>query len=225
MYADIGVIGVPRGQSMSPVFLRKSYAGALDTLYGPHVTNSGKQMRIFKLHDGFVVYAYTVGCAGNVFSDFNGRSGSYFGMAIVLKDNEFTNLNKIYQIFDSVYENNVKGNIVKDDGKNKRHLFRDFDDEKIQNFVRGAIVGQINKTLDKADVAPFKYNPNQSNRLLFNPPAMGVNVNSQPAPQANITKPKSNADNFDAAIEKLKQMGIEPAELAQYILNNNNTHS
>ncbi len=219
MQVEIGIIGVPRGFCSSPELKQKSYSQSLLGLYNPSTTKSEKQMRIVKNSDGHVVYAYTIGSADGFFLADDGRSNSFFGMVIALKDYQFTNLEKLYQVLDFVYENSIKGKIISDDGKNRKHLlsYAEFGSIEIQEKIGNVISNEINNKMVRGDIVSFKYNANEPRVLSFKPHSHSV-TNTKNTSELTITQ-KNKTSKYDKAIATLQQMGISPEELVEYINN------
>ncbi len=218
---DVGVIGVPAGFYSKTEDVNVPYQRYLDTFYRDEVRHAPKAMYIYKHSSGWVVYTFTVGSGNGTFASHAGRSGSFFGIALGVKDAEFTNPEHVYNLLNHVYETSVRGKIISDDGKNKKWLYGPYEFADAWKTVETSVLGNINKFVFN-EAVDFKYNPNKQCSFKFTPSHQGdtppagapktVTVNSEKSAPA-----QSKNKQFEVAIAKLNQMGIDPNALAKYI--------
>lgn len=107
--------------------------------------------------DAYCIY-YTLLKARN-FCDKTGRAGSYFGLTIRLDEDYCIDVEKIYTICESVYENDICGVITQKDGESTKYLVSNFEEkasylqqisEKIANSIRNLNYSNIeNDLIDK----------------------------------------------------------------------------
>ncbi len=225
MFIDLGVIGVPLGFASSIDDRKVSYEDMLmSNFYRDEVRNAGKQMRIIKRADGFVLYVFTIGGNGGRFSDVNGRPGSFFGIVFAPKDFECVNPVKVYNLLNHVYETKVKGRFISDDGAGRQWMINSDNMRSMRQKLTADVSNMYDQFINlKTDMRPYKFNPRDANSLLYNPPTQAdtppTNQVAPVEPVASVAKRKSGrVQKFDAAIDTLKQMGINPNDLAAYIV-------
>lgn len=104
--------------------------------------------------DVYCIY-YTLLKAKN-FCDRTGRAGSYFGLTIRLDEDYCIDVEKIYTICESVYENDICGAITLKDGESTRYLVSNFEEkasylqqisEEIANSIRNLNYSNIESDL------------------------------------------------------------------------------
>lgn len=112
--------GVPFGQKMwgEADDQDKQY---ISTLYNPADNATRELLKVEKI--GQKAYYSYIKC-GNV-ADSNGRTGSYFGLTLVMNA-YYADLQNIYGILRAVYEKLCVGVYVSDNGKNVRFIVADF---------------------------------------------------------------------------------------------------
>ncbi len=66
------------------------------------------------------------------FIDQGGRTGSYFGMTIRFDDEYCKNVRAIYNICESIYVNQICGNVITRQGNSSRYLIRNFEDKNVE---------------------------------------------------------------------------------------------
>ena len=212
---NIGVFGANEGLQVSPCFQNKTYRNTLVNLYNPNVTHGGKQMFVFKTPENDVVYAMTIGSGGQdkLFYGFNGRPGSFVGIALAIKNAQFKDVNQAMDILDWAYENKIKGDIIESTGENKKFVIDgyEFSGDKIQSFMDSAIGDRITHVCQRGDWGTFKYNADTDSRVA---------VYRFPSARLHQNLPKENDEKSDLenAIKKIKEMGFDPHEVAEYIL-------
>ena len=68
-----------------------------------------------RMDNGNVYYSYSIYPEkGKIFTDRNGKAGSFFGMAMVFENQEVKDTKKLEKLFKEVYKNYVKDRIVQD---------------------------------------------------------------------------------------------------------------
>ena len=133
----IGVIlfGVPKGfdTSKCDINMRRF----LERFYVPH--NPGIEMKVVRDANNNVHYLFMVYENKDMaFCDFDGRSGSFFGIDVMLQNQYVTDTNKLLNLFQATYDNYVKNKII-DETPNgvRKHKFKTFDngDNAIATYV------------------------------------------------------------------------------------------
>ena len=142
--AELIAFGVPRGFQTSKC--DKKIADYLLDFYTPH--KPGINFIVRRRADNSVHYIFLVyENLNRAFTDANGRDGSFFGMDIFFKNQYVTNSEKISKLFQLMYDNYVKGQIIEEFPNGVRH-------HKFADFVRGNddfigeyLVKAFNKTI------------------------------------------------------------------------------
>ena len=118
--ARLIVFGVPQGFDDSNCDLKTH--NFLMSFYAPH--KPGIQMKVFRrpgneIHYVFLVYENP----GSVFLDANGRSGSFFGMSIVLDNKYIGNKDNVYKLFQETYDKHIKNQIIIENNSVRKHKY------------------------------------------------------------------------------------------------------
>lgn len=124
--AGFYVFGVPMGQSIS-----KCDAKTNQFLEMFYIKDTGTKMKIFQRPNGEIFYVFLKYAEpGKNFADFNNRGGSHFGMAFVLNNQQITNTQKLYNLFQATYDKYVKNKIIQEfPNGNKKWLVDTVDDK------------------------------------------------------------------------------------------------
>ena len=103
-----------------------------------------------RMDNGNVYYNYSIYPEkGKIFTDRNGKAGSFFGMAMVFENQEVKDTKKLEKLFKEVYKNYVKDRIVQDlPNGDKRYLIETLNipGDAIGRYVaQGAAVDLIHR--------------------------------------------------------------------------------
>jgi len=164
---NLVVFGVPNGFNQSRCeqnminFLQLFYNG--DT--------GGMKFRVTRRSNGEVHYVFLVypNHPNEVFLDYNGRSGSFFGISLYLRNEYFINPEKICKILQTTYNNYIKNKIIKETPKLRQFLVPklNYDDDKIANYVAQGLQKTILQNPEfnlNNDIRPLPPIQNQSQR-------------------------------------------------------------
>ena len=137
--AGIIVFGVPKGFDTSRCDINtRSF---LERFYVPH--NPGTEMKIVRGPNNSVHYLFMVYENKDMaFCDVDGRSGSFFGIDVMLQNQYITDTNKLLKLFQLTYDKYVKNKIV-DETPNgvRKHKYRRFDvgNNEIATYVANSM--------------------------------------------------------------------------------------
>ena len=179
---DFYAFGVPYGYSS--IRGKREHEMYLECFYSCIGEESGRKMVVKKRQDGAVFYSLLVYAdKGKNFLDVNGRPGSFFGLSLVLTNQQFKDPKKVWTCLNNVYDESIKNNLVKDDELSKQYKIRSFDGPNIENFVQTALQKEFNKGLLRGEIIDFKYNANDpTNNQVFRP------VSQMQIPQRGLSR-------------------------------------
>ena len=160
--ARLVLFGVPLGFSCSECteddgrYLECFYNGAQD----------GTKLKISRRANGDVYYSYLMYPKKNeIFADVSGRNGAFFGMSLILKNQEIADNNKISKLFQKTYQDYIKGKIIREfPNGNKKFLVNSLAD-KNDTLAKCVAKGFIKIMQENPDLDVFKdiklYKPSQ----------------------------------------------------------------
>ena len=114
---DIYVHGTPRGHQIWGSEHRHDY---INTFYNHDSQASEKTVLQIDLYDGDSFYTYFR--HQNVY-DFEGRPQAFFALTVGFRKTYCTNVYRLYQLFDAVYNQICVGSILKQSGNEKVILY------------------------------------------------------------------------------------------------------
>lgn len=166
---DFYAFGVPYGYSS--IQGKREHERYLEMFYSCIEKESGRKMVVKKNPNGTVFYSLLVYAdKGKNFLDVNGRPGSFFGLSLVLTNQQFKDPTKVWTCLNNVYDESIKGNIVRDDELSKQYKVRDLGRPEVEKFVHAALQREFNKGLLRGEITDFKYNANDpTNNQVFRP--------------------------------------------------------
>ena len=125
--AGIIVFGVPKGFDTSKCDI--DTRRFLERFYAPHAP--GTEMKVVRMANNSVHYLFMVyENEGKTFIDVDGRSGSFFGIDVMLQNQYITDTNKLLKLFQLTYDRYVKNKIIEERPNGARkHIFRTFNDD------------------------------------------------------------------------------------------------
>lgn len=103
--------------------------------------DKGTKMKVRKQNDGTVVYSYLVYPEKNqFFLDVEGRSGSFFGMSVIMEKQYTEHPSKLFKMFENLYNNHIKNKLIKEDNNgNKQWLVRDLNAADVKKYIHSAL--------------------------------------------------------------------------------------
>ncbi len=131
----------------------------IEGFYCPDI---GTKMKVRKYPDNSVGYHFLIyPQKGERFSDKNGRSGSFFGMSLFFKDNYCKNPQKIFKMFETLYDKSIKNKLIKEfDNGNRQYAIDSFSNPKVEEYMCKAFLNVIQNPemqFSPQDFAPFKF--------------------------------------------------------------------
>lgn len=164
---DFYAFGVPDGYSS--IKGKESHTRYLELFYGNLEGKYGREMVVKKRKDGATFYSLLVyPDKGKNFIDNNGRPGSFFGLSLVLTNQQFKDPKKVYTFLNNVYDHAIKGNIIEDTPLSKKYKIRDLSSPQIEKFVAAAIQKEFSNGLLNGEIIDFNYNDKDpTNYQLF----------------------------------------------------------
>ena len=151
--ADIILFGVPKGFDTSRC--SNDTRAFLERFYAPH--EPGTEMKVIRRLDNSVHYLFMVyENEDRVFCDVDGRSGSFFGIDVMLQNQYITDTNKLLKLFQLTYDRYIKNKII-DETPNglRKHKFRTFDDDN--NTIATYVANSMNALVkEKPELDIFK---------------------------------------------------------------------
>lgn len=161
------IFGVPNGFDSSKC--GEDTLNFLQTFYVPHTP--GFQFKVIRRHNNDVHYVFLVyENSGKVFADVNGRSGSFFGISLVLHNQYLSDANKVEKLMRITYDRYVKNQIIKEDTNGVRKFIipsLNSPDDRVVNYVAKGFtqIIQQNPELNLAgDIKPLPPLTNQIQR-------------------------------------------------------------
>ena len=131
--AELIIHGVPLGHQVSKCdkklhdFLGLFYDGSKGTKHNVSRRNND------------VIYSYLLYENPNAkFSDFNGRTGSYFGMSLVLHGTYAQNSSDVFRLLKATYDNFVKNKVIQEfPNGSRRWMYNQIDtpNDKIATYI------------------------------------------------------------------------------------------
>jgi len=133
-----------------------------EKIKGFYCSDSGTKMKVCKYSDNSVGYHFLMyPQKGAQFCDKDGRSGSFFGMSLFFKDNYCKNPQKIFKMFETIYDKSVKNKLIKEfDNKNRRYAIDSFSNLKLEEYMSRAFLDVMQSPeycFSPQDFAPFKF--------------------------------------------------------------------
>jgi len=166
---DFYAFGVPYGYSS--IKGKSEHERYLECFYNNVSRESGRKMVVKKREDGAAFYSLLVYAdKGKNFLDVNGRPGSFFGLSLVLTNQQFKDPKKVWTCLNNVYDEAIKGNLIRDDNLSKQYKISDFRGAQMEKFVSAALQREFSKGLLRGEIVDFKYNKDdKTNDQVFRP--------------------------------------------------------
>ena len=133
-----------------------------EKIKGFYCPDSGTKMRVRKYADNSVGYHFLMyPQKGESFSDNDGRNGSFFGMSLFFNNNYCKNPQKIFKIFETIYDKSIKNKLIKEfDNGNRKYAIDSFSNPKVEEYMFKAFVNVMQNPelqLSPQDFVPFKF--------------------------------------------------------------------
>lgn len=168
---DCYAFGISHGYSS--VQGNKEHEKYLETFYSNVALESGRKMVVSKRPDGSVFYTLLVYAdKGKNFCDYNGRSGSFFGLSLVLTNQQFKDPGKIWTLLNNVYNNSIKGNIIDDEPLRKKFKVPNLRRPEIKKFIEDSLQNEFNKGDWSQEFINFQYNKTDPTNYQVFPPTL-----------------------------------------------------
>jgi hypothetical protein len=129
---------------------------------GFYCPDSGTKMEVRKYSDNSVGYHFLMyPQKGESFCNNHGRSGSFFGMSLFFKDNYCKNPQKIFKMFETLYDKSIKNKLIKEfDNGNRQYAIDSFSNPKVEEYMCKAFLNVMQNPemqFSPQDFAPFKF--------------------------------------------------------------------
>jgi hypothetical protein len=163
--ANLVIFGIPYGQQTSVCDAKTAHF--LEQFY---VKRHGIHTKAFSRPNGENHYVFLVyPDENNKFMDADGRTGSHFGMDLILKNQYSLNPERIYNLLREIYEHHIKGKVIqefpngnkkwieKDLRANNDKIAQDAGEEMsklIQTDPRFNFAGEIRNTAQAPTISP-----------------------------------------------------------------------
>lgn len=133
-----------------------------EKIKGFYCPDSGTKMEVRKYADNSVGYHFLMyPQKGESFSDKDGRNGSFFGMSLFFNNNYCKNPQKIFKIFETIYDKSIKNKLIKEfDNGNRKYAIDSFSNPKVEEYMCKAFVNVMQNPelqLSPQDFVPFKF--------------------------------------------------------------------
>ena len=160
---DVIIHGVPFGHQVSKCDKN------LKDFFGYFYDNSkGVKTHAVRRNNNDVVYSYLVYADGNKsFCDYNGRTGSYFGISVICHNQYIPNSEQVFKLLQAIYNNYVKNKIIREfPNGNRKWMYGHIDtpgDEIAAYICRGMsyILSTHPELMPKVQTLPPLTNQNQ----------------------------------------------------------------